>query len=220
MVLNPGRTLSNGAQGRAPWSRAVRPSDDRFERSVLVIDESPAGPDPDRGSVAHKEAVDTISVHIHDLESVAASFEDIAGPRHSAQSRHRETAERVIVLLLIVTEQRLRRSFAVRYRGPARHPLASYHRRDGRSVAPRQVRWAGRRQWRRHIGQATKPCVSPNSSTTSATGRCVRLNCSRSVISVVVSGTNNAGSGEGAESDVPPTHDLIKNRVERTNPNT
>ncbi len=25
MVLNPGRTLSNGAQGRAPWSRAVRP---------------------------------------------------------------------------------------------------------------------------------------------------------------------------------------------------
>jgi len=24
-VLNPGRTLSNGAQGRAPWSRAVRP---------------------------------------------------------------------------------------------------------------------------------------------------------------------------------------------------
>ena len=25
MVLNPGRTLSNGAKGRAPWSRAVRP---------------------------------------------------------------------------------------------------------------------------------------------------------------------------------------------------
>ena len=25
MVLNPGRTFSNGAQGRAPWSRAVRP---------------------------------------------------------------------------------------------------------------------------------------------------------------------------------------------------
>jgi len=25
MVLNPGRTLSNGAQGRAPWSRAGRP---------------------------------------------------------------------------------------------------------------------------------------------------------------------------------------------------
>jgi hypothetical protein len=38
---------------------------------------------------------------------VAASFEDIAGPRHSAQSRHRETTERVAVLRLFVTEQRL-----------------------------------------------------------------------------------------------------------------
>src|SRR5215204_2108383 len=60
-----------------------------------------------RGSVAHQDAIDTIPVHVHDLESVAASFEDIAGPRHAAQSGHGKTSERVIVLVLFVTEQRL-----------------------------------------------------------------------------------------------------------------
>ena len=60
-----------------------------------------------RGSVAHQDAIDTIPVHVHDLESVATSFEDIAGPRHTAQSRHGKTSERVIVLVLFVTEQRL-----------------------------------------------------------------------------------------------------------------
>jgi hypothetical protein len=58
-------------------------------------------------SAAHKDAVDAISVHINHLKSVTPSFEHITGARHSAESRHRETAERVVVLALIVTEQRL-----------------------------------------------------------------------------------------------------------------
>jgi hypothetical protein len=49
-----------------------------------------------------------VLIHIYHLNSVAPSFEHIAGARHSAESRHRKTAERVVVLALILSKQRLR----------------------------------------------------------------------------------------------------------------
>jgi hypothetical protein len=58
-------------------------------------------------SATHKDAVDAISVHIDHLKSVTTSFKDIAGLRHAAQGRHHETAKRVVMLALVIVEQRL-----------------------------------------------------------------------------------------------------------------
>src|SRR5215204_4933872 len=55
-----------------------------------------------------EHAVDPVSVHVDDFETVPFSFEDVTGARNTAEYRDRKTAQCVVVLTLRAGEQMLR----------------------------------------------------------------------------------------------------------------
>lgn len=96
-----------------------------------------------------EHAVDPVSVHVDDFETVPFSFEDVTGARNTAEYRDRKTAQCVVVLTLRTGEQMLRLEQVLdciylesTIDQPTRLPF-------GRPMAHHPVRAATRPRWRR-----------------------------------------------------------------------
>jgi len=88
--------------------------------------------------VANEHPIYSVAIHVDDLESIVTSLEHITCPRHPTEREHRQAAQRVIVLHILITQQRIgleRPRHCLQVQTTVHQPAAIFASHNGRLFA-------------------------------------------------------------------------------------